>query len=97
MNIKHFEDLWNESEKLLSKDLELSDLTNALSMKITLMKSILDSYNDSKEFNEAVSKLFGEVLFSLSQISSKTNINVYKAMLDTFKLNQIDYFEEKHK
>ena len=101
MNISHFEELWNESESLVSDSTSLSDLSNELSMKIAILKAVLDSSDsvdiNSLEYKNGVGKLFGEVLFTLSHISAKTNTNVFKSMMDIFKMNQIDYFENKYK
>jgi hypothetical protein len=79
----HFEDIWNESESFHSKE---SFSFEELELKIKIYQ-LLDSTNLSEEDkNKAKEIAFGEILFTLTNLSLKDNINVFEALKKVLKL-----------
>lgn len=76
MNFKRFEDLWNYSEEISSKD-DISEEKVAENISESLKK-----------------KMYGELLYNLSIISKRENINIFielqKAVEDHFVAQQED-------
>lgn len=91
MATKHFEELWVEAENI--KDTNSSEeVLKQLELKFALFRAILmkkDSLSIN-DYNESVERLFGEVLFSLSQLSMIENVNVFSALDKSMKLKLID-------
>jgi hypothetical protein len=93
MAIIHFEELWEKCEKFHnnnSKDYHPGEILNELELKITLLKTIEENdklSNDDKI--KAREHMIGEILFSIANLSSKYNIDVYKTLYNTIidKLN----------
>lgn len=87
-NIKHFEVLWEESEKLAEK---LHGKTSTEEL-VKLVSEALTSYVeitkiDSKEISDSLkSKYMGEIVFLLTAVSLRDNINVYAALMEQCKL-----------
>jgi len=82
---KHFENLWIESEQI-EDNINSLEVIKELQYKLSLFESILSS--NSQEVEKAKSHLMGEILFCLSKISAKENINVYLSLLETIKTRQ---------
>jgi hypothetical protein len=77
MDSKHFEDLWEESEKVYSKDhLPIPTLLNHLSIMVEAMKAIPVEIKDGK----AMLACFSKVVFLCTCISSELGINAYEAL-----------------
>ena len=89
-NIKHFETLWDESEALVSKIHEKSSHDD-------LIKLISNLTNDYKEMHSSnlpdevksslKTRYMGEIIFLLSALSQRDNINVYAALKEELFLN----------
>jgi hypothetical protein len=79
MNDKHFEHLWEEAELVSSKVSKQS--------KEEVIQSILALLEEYKAIENEATRLrkFGEILFKLSELSLKDNINVYNALLLNIK------------
>lgn len=78
----HFEQLWEDCEKFHASDKSsTSSIVDELSMKITLYKAI-DSQNEISidEKEKIKSRTIGEILFTLTHLSSHDNIDVYQAL-----------------
>lgn len=93
MEIKPFSQLWEESEKLVSK-VHKDTSTNEI---LKLITSLLNDYKDMdlSEINDDVKKsiknrYIGEILFLLTYLSSKDGINVYKSLMEEILLNSTD-------
>jgi len=89
-NIKHFEQLWEEAEQLSVKVFETKDKD-----VIQLITDLLEDYRnliDSELPQEVVVSLrkryIGEIVFWITLISAKHNIDVYGALMEEIKLNQ---------
>lgn len=78
----HFEELWEKSEKFYkSNDDTIDNILNELILKIDLLKVIESKSELLKEEKEkAVSRLFGEILLSLTNLSLKENVDVFEAL-----------------
>lgn len=78
----HFEELWEKSEKFYkSNDDTIDNILNELILKIDLLKVIESKGELLKEEKEkAVSRLFGEILLSLTNLSLKENVDVFEAL-----------------
>jgi len=90
--IKHFEELWEESEQLALKT--YADRPNNILFR-ELTELLQDYENldrpDSEIHSEIVTSLkkryMGEIVFLLTAISKTDNINVYAALMEEIKLN----------
>lgn len=85
---KHFENLWQEAEEINKKSAPESgtdEILDELILKINLYKAI-DKNKDLPNKEEAKSYMMGEILYSLSAISLKDNLNTFKALQDSIIL-----------
>lgn len=92
-DIIHYEHLYEQAEKLASqinKDISTGDV-------IDLISSTLGEYNSiniSSLPNEVKSSLkrkhMGEIIFLLSVLSERDNINVYAALQDEIRISSLD-------
>jgi len=89
--IKHFETLWEEAEKLSSgmyKDMPTDEL-------IKFVNDLLTGYSEasqieSKEISDSLkNKQIGEIVFILTALSLRDNINVYAALQEQCVLRNI--------
>ena len=82
---KHFEELWEEGEKYQSNNSASSDsLINELIMKLELYKKMNDALSPSNDEKASIIfRLYGEILLTLTALSLKDNINVFKALHST--------------
>lgn len=92
-DIKHFEDLWNESEDISLK-VHKEDSSQYL---LEMMKVLIDNYRDLLT-NEAIPKevittlkkrYMGEIVFLITAISARDDINVYASLMEEIKLNKL--------
>lgn len=88
--ILHFEELWEQAEKLSVKVFANQDKG-----VIELITDLLEDYRnliDSELPQEVVASLrkryMGEIVFWLTSLSAKDDINVYAALMEEIKLNQ---------
>ena len=94
----HYEDLWvkcEEYHKELSKDSDISDIINEITMKFKLYETV-SKIESSEEKEEAKFRLMGEILLSLTALSMKDNIDVYDALQKTLMYNNIDFYSNKY-
>jgi hypothetical protein len=82
----HFEELWEKCEEFHNKKPYNEDLSNIIDevvIKLNLIKIInIKSEISEEDKHASVEKILGSVLFLLTKISVKENINVYKILLD---------------
>lgn len=98
-NIKHFEDLWCEAEKL-SKELNplasTASILDEIMLKINLYKSLDDNSNISAEEKQKTKEfILGEILLSFTNLSYTDDINVFKSLQMAIKYKSIDLFKNK--
>ena len=82
--MNHFEDLWTKAEEFHKNNSSIDsieDIIEELVMKIGLYKAI-DQRDEikSEDKKEAKSRLFGEILLTLTNLSLKDDINVYESL-----------------
>lgn len=98
--MKHFEELWEECEKL-QKDIvsesATSEIINELIMKINIYKVIDLKLEIPEEERQTIkSRTLGEILLMLTQISLKDNINVFDSLYTAYKYRSIEYYSTKY-
>lgn len=100
MTKMHFEELWEKCERLHQEAGDksmISELTEQLVMKINLYKA-LDSKTElpEEERQKAKSRILGEILLTLTNLSLKDNINVFEALGVALQYRSAGYFNEKY-
>lgn len=97
--IKHFETLWEDSEKYHkeSSGSSVSAILAELILKINLYQSI-DENDKFPEDQKKKVKLhtFGEILMTLTQLSLKDNINSYAALAAALQYKKIEDLSNKY-
>jgi len=96
----HFEELWTHCESLSKdsiKDQVTSILIDEIMMKLKLYQ-ILDSKTEmpSEELQSAKSRTLGEILWALTKLSLKDNINVFEALGSAFQFHSISHYNQKY-
>lgn len=95
----HFEELWEKCETLHKEAGASSSasLASELSLKLDLYK-VLDLKDDltEQEKQKIKSRVLGEILLTITNISLVDNINVYQALDEALKFRSIEYFSSKH-
>lgn len=91
---KHFEDLWGEAEALYKDNinhLSQNDIIQELLLKINLFKALEGkTLSFAKDQVETKTRMLGEILLTIAQLSAKDNINVYEGMLRAVKFRSSD-------
>lgn len=91
-NITHFENLWEDAEKIASekyKESSIEHLSSFLNLKLADYND-LDSIEQAGEIKLALKqKCLGEIIFILSALSSKDNINVYAALKEYLLIEEL--------
>lgn len=85
--MKHFEQLWEEAEKVVTTK---SSLTRELI--IGSLKSLIEKYEQepvTPEVNHSQVQIFGEILLMLSYLSMSDNINVFKSLQGAIDFTKI--------
>lgn len=91
-NIKHFEQLYVEAEELSSetyKDKSTSDLLEDISSICLAMKSVLDSSANEGIKSSLKNRFIGELLFMVTAITSKGDIDSFKELNTQIQINKI--------
>lgn len=86
--IKHFEDLWEESEEFSKENRAKNTEEDLINKILTELETIKNTKN---ELYKAES--FGLLLFELSALSYKLNINVYAALKAAIEDLKIEHYE----
>ena len=98
----HFEDLWEKCEQLQNESAkgdETSLIVDELIMKLN-MYGLVDVQKDNipkEECDQMKSQIFGELLLTLTRLSLKDNIDVYKALHKTYEMLSIEHYGNKHR
>jgi phage-related tail protein len=90
-NIKHFETLWEEAEKLSEKmygGTATEELVKLISESLT--NYFETTQLDSKEIADSLkNKHMGEIVFMITALSLRDNVNVYAALQEQCVLRNI--------
>ncbi len=81
----HFEQLWEMCEKL-HKDSKSDDVVGEILMKLQLYK-MLTKQENIKDLQESKERLLGEIIFSLTKLSLKDNIDVFQSLATAYKFH----------
>lgn len=91
-NTIHFEELWEQSEILTSKLHKNSTINNIINQ----ISNLLNDYNKLHTLclsDDVVSSLkkryMGEIVFLITSLSHKDNINVYAALQEEISTNNL--------
>jgi hypothetical protein len=85
--MKHFEQLWEEAEDL-SHNLENINYKTALQ----ILRQNIDNIVDAKVLETNEAEAMGEILFALSFLSKKLNINVFAALQSSIEERKIENY-----
>ena len=96
----HFEELWEKCEnfhKESTKEVSVQALLDDMSYKITLYKA-LDSKSEipKDELEKAKSRIMGEILLTLTNLSLRDNINVFDALGLALQYKSVGFYTQKH-
>ena len=96
----HFEQLWEKCEafhKDSNPDENTSSILEEMTYKIEMYKS-LDSSSQipEDEKQKAKSRIMGEILLTLTNLSLRDNINVFDALGVALQFRSIKYFDQKY-
>lgn len=96
----HFEELWEHCENLCKSsisDSSVSVLVDELMMKLKLYQ-ILDAKTEmpEEERANAKSRTMGEILWAMTKLSLKDNINVFEALGSAFQFHSISHYSQKY-
>jgi hypothetical protein len=90
----HFEDLWSNAESYHTDTINVDSvqlIIDEIMMKLNIYKAIDSRLEISQqEKNNIKSKTIGEILFSLTNLSLKDNINVFESLLDSINSRGIN-------
>lgn len=89
---KHFETVWHEAELLTAKKFKDTSAT----IIIEKIKTLLGSYNELNTFAESTDirntlkkKYMGEIIFLLSALSMRDDVNVWAALVDETTMSKV--------
>jgi hypothetical protein len=96
----HFETLWEQCEQFHQesiKDSEVSVMIDEIIMKLKLYQ-LIDSQKEvpDEERQNIKSRTLGEILWTLTRLSLKDNINVFEALNTAHKFHNIGFYNQKY-
>lgn len=93
--MKHFEDLWTEAEELFENDdQQLSEIITEIKYDLDDLLIVCSSNNPTTEAIIPPEDLLGDIIFNLTKISKKLNINTYTALNNAITEEKIETLEE---
>jgi len=95
---EHFENLWEYCENFNKEENNDNlNIIKEISLKLSLYESLEKNENISaNEKSTFKSKVLGEILWSITKLSYKENINVFTSLNNILNDNLIDHFSKKH-
>ena len=96
----HFEELWTKAERLhqdyIKNETGVS-IADELQLKVNLYRAISQKEGiPEEEKSELQSRTIGEILLTLTKLSLKDNLDVYKALSIAMQYRSIEHFAVKH-
>ena len=77
----HFEELWEKCEKTHEDETTIEAILDELAMKINLYRILSEKKEvPDVEIQKIKSRTIGEILFTITNLSLKENINVFEAL-----------------
>jgi hypothetical protein len=100
MTEMHFEELWEKCENLhqeMGSKSSTEELISQLAMKLDLYKT-LDTKTEIPEEDrrQAKSRILGEILLTITNLSLKDNINVFESLGVALQYRSVNYFGQKY-
>lgn len=95
----HFENLWEKCENLHKEtgNNSVDSSIQELSLKIELYKTLNNKKDLPVSDKEKIkSRLMGEILLTITNISLVDNINVYQALDEALKFRTIEHLSSKY-
>lgn len=82
INIKHFEHLWEQCEEhhASHKTDSSAEIIEELLAKVALYQVISSKEMPEEDMKKIKSHALGEILFTLTNLSLKDNVNVFEAL-----------------
>ncbi len=99
INMILFSELWELCEKFYQdNDIHNSpqEIINEISMKIDLYRRLDQKKIDVEDLKKIKSRLFGEILLTLTNLSLIDNINVFEALFIAHQKRSVDVFDKKY-
>lgn len=97
---KHFEELWEEAEKLhqeINDEASSASLLDELIAKLSIYKVIDQNVKiTAEEKAKLKSNTFGKILASLTNLSLKDNVNTYLSLQSAIDDLKIEALESKY-
>lgn len=94
----HFEELWEQCEKLHAESgakESVAEVLDELGMKINLYKILISKGESvSDELKKAKSRSLGEILLTLTHLSLKENINVFESLAIAQQYRRIENYQK---
>lgn len=96
----HFEEIWEKSEqtnKEINDQEDIQIILNELILKVNLYKAIdLKKEVAQEDHKKAKSRILGEILFTLTNISLRDDINVFNALNSALKYHSVEHYSKKY-
>lgn len=89
----HFENLWEAAEKIASNKygkLNDNEIMNELTLSITAYEKALTTDLSDDIRNEFKKRILGHMVFIMTAISAKENINVYAVLKEEMDIMEFD-------
>jgi hypothetical protein len=100
MTEMHFEELWEKCENLhqeMGSKLSTEELISQLAMKLDLYKTLDTKIEIPEEDRQqAKSRILGEILLTITNLSLKDNINVFESLGLALQYRRVNYFGQKY-
>lgn len=96
---QHFEELWELCENYHKEDDKhnsLQEIITEISMKIDLYFRLDQKEISQEELKKIKSRLFGEILLTLTNLSLLDNVNVFEALSIAHQMRSIDFYAKKY-
>jgi hypothetical protein len=91
---KHFEQVWEESEKLFDADkLNVESILNELQAKVSLYRLLGTGSFEAQDLGRTKTLLIGKIIMTLTKLSLKDNLNTFEALqvaIEDHKLIQME-------
>jgi hypothetical protein len=93
--VVHFEELWEQCEKLHHDEGTSSTLIDELMMKLNLYKAIDQKSEIPKEESQKIkARTMGEILLTITNLSLIDNINVFNALNTAKQFRSAEIYSE---
>jgi hypothetical protein len=94
---QHFENLWEACEKISTAELSQRSVQSFLA-ELTAKISLYQALEDNNKLNiidrqKLKARLFGTLLFTLTQLSAKDDINTFAALQEALSTVQLEKLE----